>query len=247
MDTCDKGHEFTPENTYTSPAGKRRCRTCHADWKANRTAPDCLVDDCDTMSWAKGYCPKHYKVWKAHGDPLGPPPENREMPGERWLPVVGWEGLYEVSSTGRVWSVRKRRLLTITIGYWGYPEVALCRDRNSPGGQQLNIPVHRIEAAAFIGSRPDGMGVRHLDGDQTNNALENLRYGTQQENMHDAIRHGTHHVVRVAAEKALRIACVNNHPYEPGSFYFNKAGSKICRICDREKIDRYRKARATLN
>jgi len=137
MDTCDKGHEFTPENTYTSPAGKRRCRTCHADWKANRTAPDCLVDDCDTMSWAKGYCPKHYKVWKAHGDPLGPPP--------------------------------------------------------------------------------------------------------------DAIRHGTHHVVRVAAEKALRIACVNNHPYEPGSFYFNKAGSKICRICDREKIDRYRKARATLN
>ena len=188
---------------------------------------------------------KHYRAWQAHGDPLGLPPEDRyNIPGERWLPVADWEDLYEVSSAGRVWSVRSQRLLRPSINGYGYPEVALCRDRTNPGGKQLNTPVHRIEAAAFFGPRRDGMGVRHLDGDSTNNALENLLYGTQQENMDDAIQHGTHRAAWIVAEVAARTACVNNHPYEPESFYFNKSGSKICRVCDREKIERYRERTA---
>jgi hypothetical protein len=28
---CKRGHEFTPENTYVSPGGKRSCRTCNYD------------------------------------------------------------------------------------------------------------------------------------------------------------------------------------------------------------------------
>lgn len=34
---CPKGHEYTPENTYTSPAGDKRCRQCHRE---NRRVPN---------------------------------------------------------------------------------------------------------------------------------------------------------------------------------------------------------------
>ena len=106
------------------------------------------------------------------------------------------------------------------------------------------MPVHRIEAAAFIGPKPPRQGVRHLDGNQLNNFASNLCYGTQKQNIHDAMEHGTHEGRRRAAEVAARPACVNGHPYVPGSFYFNKAGSKICRACDREKIARYEARKA---
>lgn len=248
MDTCSKGgHEFTEANTRIDSNGKRRCRECLADWKRNHVMPPCSLGGCDEPVRAKQLCSKHYRAWQEYGDPLGPPAEDRHLPGERWLPVVGWEGLYEVSSAGRVWSVRGRRLLRPSINGYGYPEVALCWNSKSPEGIQLNTPVHRIEAAAFLGKRPGTMGVRHLDGDCTNNALENLKYGTQRENMDDAIEHGTHLSVLVNAEMAVRESCVNEHTYEPGSFYFNGSGSKICRICDREKIERYRLRKAARN
>jgi hypothetical protein len=35
---CKQGHEFTPENTYTSPSGGRRCRQCQRDWSARWAA-----------------------------------------------------------------------------------------------------------------------------------------------------------------------------------------------------------------
>lgn len=44
---------------------------------------------------------------------------------------------------------------------------------------------------AFVGMPPEGMEVCHTNGDQTDNRLENLRYGTRANNMADAIDHGT--------------------------------------------------------
>jgi hypothetical protein len=45
--------------------------------------------------------------------------------------------------------------------------------------------------AAFVGPRPNGQLIRHVDGNAKNNQLGNLSYGTQIENMADALRHGT--------------------------------------------------------
>lgn len=50
--------------------------------------------------------------------------------------------------------------------------------------------VHRLVAEAFHGTRPPGMQVRHLDGDNSNNTPENLSFGTQEENYEDRNRHG---------------------------------------------------------
>lgn len=51
--------------------------------------------------------------------------------------------------------------------------------------------VHQLVAMAFIGECPDGLEVRHHDGDKTNNSSSNLSYGTRLENHADKIRHGT--------------------------------------------------------
>jgi hypothetical protein len=56
---------------------------------------------------------------------------------------------------------------------------------------QLPAKVADLAAAAFIGPKPRGHDVRHLDGLKTNNAAANLAYGTRSENMADARRHGT--------------------------------------------------------
>ena len=51
--------------------------------------------------------------------------------------------------------------------------------------------VHRIVMAAFVGPRPPGKEVRHLNGDGSDNRISNLRYGTHAENMRDMEAHGT--------------------------------------------------------
>lgn len=56
--------------------------------------------------------------------------------------------------------------------------------------KQCCATVHTLVALAFHGPKPDGMQVRHLDGNKKNNRPENLVYGTARENAGDRERHG---------------------------------------------------------
>lgn len=99
---------------------------------------------------------------------------------EIWKPVVGYEGAYEVSDLGRVRLLRYNRIMR---GHQArYTQVSLhCKTHK----------VHVLVALAFIGPRPPGLVVRHLDGNTRNNVLSNIAYGTHQENSDDMRRHGT--------------------------------------------------------
>jgi hypothetical protein len=118
---------------------------------------------------------------------------------EEWRAVVGWEGLYEVSSAGSIRSVERRIPLPYSgtrfvrsriLKPWathGYPTVCLARL-----GETEKKKVHVAVAEAFLGSRPAGFDICHGDGNRGNPRLDNLRYATRKENHSDKRRHGTH-------------------------------------------------------
>jgi hypothetical protein len=116
---------------------------------------------------------------------------------ERWLPVVGYEGLYEVSDRGQVRSLDrdvttragvrryKGRILRMAPVN-GYPCVAL-----SLVGKQDTRPVHHLVMEAFAGPRPEGQDIRHLNDIKTDCRWpENLAYGTRKENFADRVVNG---------------------------------------------------------
>ena len=120
----------------------------------------------------------------------------------------------------------------------GYAAVKL-RLNNSVSRTRL---VHRLVAAAFLGPCPDGQEVLHGNGQRLDNRLENLRYGTRQENVMDTIRHGNHPWVG-------RTHCPNGHPYTPENTG-NKPGTKSrgkrqCRACRNATQRRYRARKAS--
>jgi len=106
---------------------------------------------------------------------------------EKWLPITGYEGRYEVSDCGRVRSfvAGNARLLRPLLRR-GYPSV----DLYDGDGNNAWVTVHSIVAAAFIGPRPLGAHVNHKSGVKTENAATNLEYCTQSENMKHAFRIG---------------------------------------------------------
>lgn len=116
------------------------------------------------------------------------------MIAEQWRPVVGHEDRYEVSSLGRVRSLRARihrrvmpKILVPGIDRYGYQFVNLC----TAPYQYTSQRVHVLVLNAFVGLRPTAahMGA-HRDADRKNNALSNLRWATQAENEADKISLG---------------------------------------------------------
>lgn len=105
---------------------------------------------------------------------------------EEWREVSGFEGLYEVSSLGRVRRLSytrsdgKRRNGFILRRFLvnGYPVVRFYQD-----GDVIRLRVHVLVAEAFLGKRPNGYEVNHKDGIKTNASVENLEYCTHQNNM----------------------------------------------------------------
>jgi len=117
------------------------------------------------------------------------------MPNEAWMPIPGYEGIYEVSDLGRVRSVdrldsagqrRRGRLMTQSLVHGGYPRVTLTKN-----GVDTARKVHQLVLNAFIGPCPLDMEACHDNGQPADNRITNLRWDTRLSNAADKIRHGT--------------------------------------------------------
>lgn len=125
----------------------------------------------------------------------------KEIIGESWLPVVGLEGLYEVSDHGRVRSldriIHKRYKNGKRANLLKGKLLSLIPKDNGSGQTYLTVNigsrlryVHRLVLEAFAGPCGTRMETRHLDGNPLNNHLTNLKWGTVQENTEDRGNHG---------------------------------------------------------
>ena len=119
---------------------------------------------------------------------------------ELWLPVVGFEGLYEVSDLGRVRSVDRWVVYNDGRAFWKTGQVLKPIKRGeyltsslSVDGQVSIHLNHKLVAYAHIGPRPEFMHICHGPRGKLCNEVANLQYKTPRENNGpDKVRDGTH-------------------------------------------------------
>ena len=121
---------------------------------------------------------------------------------EIWKPVVGYEGLYEVSNLGNVRSlahttrVAKKdceydcphpsKVLRPQTRRHGYLSVCLY-GKGGKNGRFTQVSIHRLVAEAFIPNPENKTEVNHIDENKQNNRADNLEWMTHKENAN----HGT--------------------------------------------------------
>ena len=118
---------------------------------------------------------------------------------EIWKDIEGYKGMYQVSDMGRIRSFKKIgsksgiqkkfRVLNPYTADNGRKTVVLCKNKD-----KNYIRVHRLVAGAFIPNPENKPEVNHLDGNQSNNCVENLEWSTRSENMEHAYRTGLKHI-----------------------------------------------------
>lgn len=150
---------------------------------------------------------------------------------ERWLPVVGWEGWYEISDLGRVRStphdtdmgLRGGHILKPGTYRRGHKHVTFTRVTDA-GKERQTYQVHRLVVLTFTGSCPEDLQVRHLDGNPANNRLDNLALGTALENARDRDEvHGRNY-------HSNKTHCPQKHEYTEDNIYWYD-GHRYCRAC----------------
>lgn len=104
---------------------------------------------------------------------------------EEWKPCLGYENFYEASNLGSIRSLRKNKNLKPTINKYGYCKVSLTGDNS-----YKTVNVHRIIAQTFIPNPNNKPQVNHIDGDKSNNRVDNLEWTTREENMKHAHLNG---------------------------------------------------------
>ena len=145
------------------------------------------------------------------------PPSERN---DRWYPVHGYEGLYEVDLTGRVRKCSNNKIIKPHIGAYGHVSVRLTKNH-----KRRAVHVARIMLTTFVGPpTPDKPCALHADDVPWNNDLSNLRWGSHSENMLDAVRNKTH-------VQARKTHCPRGHPYDEENTIKTAYNSRRCRGC----------------
>ena len=106
--------------------------------------------------------------------------------------IKNYEGLYAVTSCGKVWSYKRKKFLKPMDNSYGYLRVNLYKD-----GKMKSCFVHRLVADAYIPNPENLPQVNHKDENKSNNCLQNLEwcdnsyninYGTRNEKVSNSLK-----------------------------------------------------------
>ena len=101
---------------------------------------------------------------------------------EEWKPVKNYEGLYEVSSLGRVKSLRRNKIMNVFLDRMNYIIVGLRKD-----SIKKTFKVHSLIAESFLNHVRNGtmdLVIDHINDNPSDNRVNNLQIITQRENSH---------------------------------------------------------------
>ncbi|HBR6619823.1 NUMOD4 motif [Klebsiella pneumoniae subsp. rhinoscleromatis] len=135
----------------------------------------------------------------------------------KWKDIHGYEGLYQISSDGRVKSLpflqrythwrtgeelfrqTKERILSVNIINSGYAVVQLWKnDKGQP------FLIHRLVAEYFLQGSPK-LTVNHKDGNKLNNKVSNLEWASYSENLKHAVINGLNHQAKAVVDPVTGI------------------------------------------
>lgn len=153
--------------------------------------------------------------------------ENNEI----WKDIPGYEGHYQASNLGNIKSLKQKseRIIKPAPDMEGRLKLSLYQN-----GTKEHFKVYTLVALTFIGERPEGYDVCHIDGDFSNNNLSNIKYDTKSQNRVDMYRYGSKNVRgKLDIEEVLEIRRL----YKTGKYYqyqiaemFNIQQSTVGRI-----------------
>lgn len=112
---------------------------------------------------------------------------------EEWKDIEGFNGFYQISSYGRVRS--KGTANGVPDGNWHERSLSKTHDgylkiRLVQGGKDWTRRIHTLVAQAFIPNPNNYDTVNHINGDKTNNHIENLEWADRKQQMTHAYNHG---------------------------------------------------------
>lgn len=165
---------------------------------------------------------------------------------EIWKDVVGYEGLYQVSSSGQVKRV-PRTMKNVNGRFSKVPGGLRKQKIQSNGYLTVNLSkdnkvkfhlTHKLVAEAFLGPRPEGADICHNDGDKKNNCVSNLRFDSHSENCNDRARHGVcHSASKSKCPRGHDLDLKGNNGSDPRSL---AKGWRKCKACSRADAMRRR-------
>lgn len=110
---------------------------------------------------------------------------------EMWEDIPGYEGHYQVSSAGKIFSYKTNRIISQNHFREGYKMTILSKD-----GKSKQFSVHRLVAEVFVPNPENKPIVNHKDGVKDNNYWLNLEYVTSSENTYHALRTGLKRILK---------------------------------------------------
>ena len=165
---------------------------------------------------------------------------------EIWKPVIGYEGVYDVSNMGRVRSLDRvamrsdgkpcrvtGRLRKTKINGWGYETVVLHED-----GTRTSKMVHHLVLEAFSGVRHDDHHGHHIDGNPRNNTVENLEWVPKEAHWSYHNQGHRHHNSRLTPETVRmirKVIALGEHSYAQIGLMFGTCASNIGHIATRRQ------------